>query len=310
LSVLSASTAPARVDEVELEDLLIRLHACPAGTPEHRRLRESAIALGLPLAVRVAARYRNHGEPGEDLCQVAAVALVQAVDGYRPGEGPCFLAYAMPTILGALRRHFRDYAWNVRVPRRLQELRLRIIAAEQSLAQQLYRPPTPVDLAAALDVAVPDVLEALHAAEAYRALSLEAPTPAGRMIGDAVGTVDAGFEAAETHVVLRQALDGLPSRLRHIVVLRFAQGLTQAEIAEAVGISQMHVSRLLAQALQTLRRHFDPAGDHPVAIPPQRRRRERPGRTGNGTDEVAGSSARPVCSDAAQVRVRGHGTAV
>jgi RNA polymerase sigma-B factor len=283
--------SPSRVDDIELDDLLARMYAGAPGTAERRHLRERAIGAALPLAWRLAARYHRHGEPLDDLRQVAALALVQAVDGYRPGCGSGFRAYAIPTILGALRRHFRDHTWNVRVPRRLQEMRLRIMVAERDLSQRLQRTPTVADLADELGATPEDILEALDAAQAYRAASLDCPSPAGLTLSERTGTADDGMEKAENLLVLRAGLARLPERLRTIVTLRFSVGLSQNEIAARVGVSQMHVSRLLQKALDLLRGYVADAPPESAPPEPSIRRRQRPART---SAPVAVCPARPA----------------
>ena len=304
MSIASPNCPPARlrVDEEHLEELLRRLSVSPADGGERERLRQSAIHVALPLATRLARRYRNHGEPDDDLRQVAAAALVQAVDGYRPGYGPGFVAYAVPTILGALRRHFRDHTWSVRVPRPLQDLRLRITAAEQLLEQRLCRRPTAVDLAAELDVTVADVLEAQQAAQGYRAVSLQAPSVGELTVGDRIGAEDGAFAAVDDAIALRQCLAALPERLQRVVTLRFYGDLTQSEIAELVGVSQMHVSRLLRQALDILRAHLtaaDPVVGSGECAEPRPRTDGRDGaatpqpRLGPGPDEPSPGNRYP-----------------
>jgi RNA polymerase sigma-B factor len=206
------------------------------------------------LAQHLARRYLGRGEPADDLVQVALVGLIKAVDRYDAGHGVDFPAFAVPTILGELKRHFRDRAWAIRVPRRLQELRMSITAANNALSHTLGRAPTVADVAAHLGISEEDVLEGLEGARAYSATSLSTPIGEdGQELGDALGAEEHGFELAELRIALGPAMASLSEREQKIVSLRFYGNRTQAEIAEQVGISQMHVSRLLTKALEKLR---------------------------------------------------------
>jgi RNA polymerase sigma-B factor len=248
---------PRRAGDGTVEGLLRRRAGLPAGHPGRAVLRVRGIEAGLPLARRLAARYQGRGEPLDDLCQVAALALVKAVDGYDPARGVAFTSYAVPTIVGALKRHFRDTAWRVRVPRRVQELAVGLGASSARLAQQLGRSPSLAELAGFLDAADGDVAIALNAWRFRRLESLDALAPTGgsgrRPVMDAVGVVDARFDAVTDWQVLRPLLAALPVRERRVVAMRYFGDLTQAEIAVQVGLSQMHVSRLLVRALRQLR---------------------------------------------------------
>jgi RNA polymerase sigma-B factor len=243
--------------EVRVEELLRRRAGLPTGHPGRAVLRMRGIEAGLPLARRLAARYRDRGEPLDDLYQVAALALVKAVDGYDPARQVAFTSYAVPTIDGALKRHFRDTAWRVRVPRRVQELAVGLGATSARLAQQLGRSPSLAELAAHLDAAENDVAIARDAWRFRHLESLDAPVPAAanerRPFADAVGVVDARFDAVTDWHVLRPLLAALPIRERRVVAMRYYGDLTQAEIAVQVGLSQMHISRLLVRALTQLR---------------------------------------------------------
>jgi RNA polymerase sigma-B factor len=226
--------------------------------------REQLVLRFLPLARQLAARYRYAGEPQDDLVQVACMGLLKAVDRYDVERGSGFTKYAVPTMLGELKRHFRDKGWSVHVPRATQELSLKVGEALGSLSGKLGRSPTPRDVAAALAVPVEDVLEAMEAATAYEATSLDAPRPnAGDdddwTYGDSIASEEAGYELVEMGETLRPTLDALPERERMILRLRFEEDLTQAEIAERVGVSQMHVSRLLRRSLDRLGASIAPA---------------------------------------------------
>jgi len=229
--------------------------AAPVDDPARPRLRERAIEAWMPLAHHLARRYSGRGEPMDDLVQVAVLGLIKAVDRFEADRGVDFGYFAIPTVIGEVKRHFRDKTWAVRVPRRLQELRMSISAANNELHHTLGRPPTVADIAAHLEVTEEEVLEGLEGARAYAADSLSAPVgeDGGTELGDTLGGDDAGFELVEWKAALGPAMTVLDERERRIVTLRFYGNLTQSEIAEQVGVSQMHVSRLLARALVKLR---------------------------------------------------------
>jgi RNA polymerase sigma-B factor len=219
--------------------------------------RDQLIERFLPLARQLAARYKHAGEPYEDLVQVACVGLIKAVDRYEPERGHGFVKYAVPTMLGELKRHFRDKGWSVHVPRATQELVLKVSEALGTLPAKLGRAPRPRDVAKAVGAPVEDVLEAMEAATAYEATSLDAPRPGDDddgawTWGESVSVDEPGYELVEIGETLRGTLEALPERERMILRLRFGQDLTQAEIAERVGVSQMHVSRLLRRSLDRL----------------------------------------------------------
>jgi RNA polymerase sigma-B factor len=220
--------------------------------------REELIVRFIPLARQLAGRYRGAGETQEDLVQVACLGLLKAVDRYDPERGNAFTKYAVPTMLGELKRHFRDKGWAVHVPRSTQELVLRVGDALGTLPAKLGRSPTPRDVAQALDAPVEDVLEAMEAATAFEATSLDAPRAGGDdedgawTLGDSVSEEDQGYELVELGETLRGTIHALPDREREILHLRFHEDMTQAEIAERVGVSQMHVSRLLRRSLDRL----------------------------------------------------------
>jgi RNA polymerase sigma-B factor len=207
------------------------------------------------MAQRLARRYAGRGEALEDLTQTATVGLIKAVDRFDPTQGTDFVGYAFPTILGEVKRYFRDRAWFIRVPRRLQEMRTAINDANAVLTHSLSRPPTIADVAAYLHVDEEKVIEGLEGARAYHATSLSSPISdeGTAELGDLLGSEDEGYELAEWHLALGPALARLTPQQRRIVTLRFYGNQTQTQIAAQVGISQMHVSRLLAKALATLR---------------------------------------------------------
>jgi RNA polymerase sigma-B factor len=223
------------------------------------RAREELVERYLPLARRLARRYQRSEEPLEDLMQVASLGLLKAVDRYDTSRDTAFSSFAVPTILGELRRHFRDRTWSVRVPRELQELALRVDKTASALSSEHGRAPTVGEIATALDVSEEQVLEALQAAGAYRAGSLDAPRlgvgedAASESVGDAIGVQEGGFERAEERATLGPMFAHITERERLVLTLRFAEDLTQAEIGERIGVSQMQVSRLIRQALARLR---------------------------------------------------------
>lgn len=217
----------------------------------------------LSLARSLASRYRDRGEPLDDLVQVAYLGLVKAARNYVPGQGPGFTAYAVPTITGELRRHFRDHGWDVRPPRRLQELRARARAAEADLQNELGRPPTAAELAGRLEVDVSELAELRVASEGYDALSLDAPAP-GAAAGEwSADEAPGGWTTEDVHGVpvadlldtatVRPLLDRLDDREMLILALRYHGGFTQQQIAERIGVTQMQVSRLITQLLARLR---------------------------------------------------------
>ena len=250
---------PSRWGETQRErerELLEVLASTSADDPAHRRARDDLVTLHLPLVSFLARRFRDRGEPLDDLVQVGTIGLIKAVDRFDPERGVEFSTYATPTIVGEIKRHFRDKGWAIRVPRRLQELRLSIGSATAELSQASGRTPTVAEIAAHLGISEDDVIEGLEGAQAYSTSSLDAPVGGdddAPMLADRLGDVDPSLETIEYRESLRPLLAALPSRERRILALRFFHGMTQSQIAEEVGISQMHVSRLLAKSLSTLR---------------------------------------------------------
>ena len=231
-----------------------------AEDPRRAALRERLITEHLPLAEHIARRFSGRGEPFEDLLQVARTGLIRAVDRYAADRGSDFVSFAVPTIMGEVRRHFRDVGWSMRVPRTLKDLKQKLAKASDVLAHELGRAPTPSELARHLDMDAETVREGLLAAQAYRATSLDTPARDGEEDFAAAARLaedDTGFERFENHIALRAALATLEPRERAIVKMRFADELTQSQIAQRVGVSQMHVSRLLARTLEQLRQHID-----------------------------------------------------
>ncbi len=225
---------------------------------EFQRLRDKIVERCLPLADHIARRFEGRGEPRDDLVQVARVGLVNAVIRFDVETGSDFVSFGVPTIMGEVRRHFRDNSWSVKVPRRLKELHLRLGSATADLSQRLGRAPTATELAAELGMERDEVVEGLVAGSSYNTLSIDtggstSEDDDARAIADTLGDVDASLERIEDREALRPLLEALPERERMVLVLRFFEAMTQTQIAERVGISQMHVSRLLAKSLARLR---------------------------------------------------------
>ena len=221
--------------------------------------REASIERHLGLAHSLARRYARSGQPFDDLVQVASLGLVKAVDRFDPTRGVPFEAYAIPTILGELKRYHRDHGWALRVPRRLQEQSVLLKEVVPAIAQDLKRSPTIAEIAEHAHLSEEEVLEALDAQDAYAPFSLDAPVgdeDEGTSLIERLSVLGGGFEAAEDWVDLGPLLDELPERERRILILRFFHDWTQSQIAHEFEISQMHVSRLLSRSLQTLRTAF------------------------------------------------------
>jgi RNA polymerase sigma-B factor len=221
-----------------------------------RRLRDELVEEHTPLAHFLAGRFANRGEQRDDLVQVALVGLFKAVERFDPGRGLQFSTFATPTILGELKRHFRDRGWAVRVPRRVQELHLQLGRIVSALGQEEGRSPTPAEVAERAGVSEEAVLEAMEAGSLYRLVSLDGsvtPDDEGGELSACLGDDDPEFERIEHRSEIDELLEALPARERRIVELRFFESMTQSEIAERVGVSQMHVSRLLTRSLERLR---------------------------------------------------------
>jgi RNA polymerase sigma-B factor len=224
-----------------------------------RTLRDELITAHMGLAEYLARRFTNRGEPLDDLVQVASLGLLKAVDRFDPERGLEFSTYATPTIVGELKRHFRDKGWAVRVPRRVQELHLRLGSVVSTLSQELGRSPTIGEIAHSAAVSEEEVLEAIEAGHAYRFTSLDAPAGGDddASLSSQLGSEDQNLIDSEHRVTLSPLIAQFPPRERMILHLRFFEGLTQSEIASRLGISQMHVSRLLARSLAQLRSQAD-----------------------------------------------------
>jgi RNA polymerase sigma-B factor len=226
------------------------------------RARNRLVEDYLPLVRSLAARYRGRAEPYDDLVQVAAIGLIKAIDRYDPERGAELTSYAIPTIIGELRRHFRDRAWSLHVPRRLKELSLRLTFLVEDLTTELGRSPTVAELASSLDASEEEIVEALDVGRAYATVAF--PTARDEdSDGDAaapLGVEEAGYETGEDRALLASSYEALDPRERRILHLRFFAGLSQSEIAREVGVSQMHVSRLIRRALDKLRDALESGG--------------------------------------------------
>ncbi len=217
--------------------------------------RDGLVHLHLPLVEHCARRFRNRGEPFEDLVQVGTIGLLKSIDRFDLERGVEFSTYATPTIIGEIKRHFRDKGWAIRVPRRLQELRMQIGSASAELTQTLGRSPTPRELAEQIGCSVEDILEGIESSNAYSTLSLDAgdDSDEGASMLDAIGVDDESLEQVEIRESIKPLLDRLDAREKRILLLRFFKNMTQSQIAEEIGVSQMHVSRLLTRTLEQLR---------------------------------------------------------
>jgi RNA polymerase sigma-B factor len=247
--------ARATEEDQRATELVNALAALALSDPGRPALRARVIEAWLPMAHRLTSRYARKGEPFDDLLQTATVGLIKAVDGFDADRGTDFVGYAIPTVLGEIKRYFRDRTWSLRVPRRLQEMRLAVGRAQAELTQVLNRAPTVADIALRLGVPEEAVLEGLEGGYAYRAVSLSMPLGDGSSLelGDVLGSQDHGYDLVDLTISLPPAMARLTERERRIVVLRFYGNQTQAAIAEQIGVSQMHVSRLLTGALAKLR---------------------------------------------------------
>jgi RNA polymerase sigma-B factor len=221
------------------------------------RARDELVERFLPLARQLARRYQRAEEPLDDLVQVASIGLIKAIDRFDPDREVAFSSYAVPTILGELKRHFRDKTWSVRVPRDLQELALKVDRKVSDLARELHRSPTVDEIGQAVGASEEQVLEALEASAAYRATSIDAPRGSdddgSDTLGDQMGRDEKGFGLAEDRATLHRLLGTVTQREREVLRLRFEEDLTQAEIGERIGVSQMQVSRIIRQSLTRLR---------------------------------------------------------
>jgi RNA polymerase sigma-B factor len=227
-------------------------------SPAYRRQRDAIVTRCLPLAEHIARHYDRRGEDLEDLTQIARLGLVNAVKRFDPEKGAGFLSFAVPTMMGEVRRHFRDHGWAMHVPRRLKDRHVQLTRAMSDMTQSLGRAPTPSELAEYLEIDRQDVVESLVASAAYRTHSIDAPVGGGddgdaRMLQDTVGGPDPAFARITDQESVRPLIAALPERERTILYLRFFDSMTQSQIAERIGVSQMHVSRILERTLKELR---------------------------------------------------------
>jgi RNA polymerase sigma-B factor len=243
-------------DRARARELFAELASGAGSDAERQRIRDTLVEMHLPLVEYLARRFRNRGEPLDDLIQVATIGLIKSVDRFDLERGVEFSTYATPTIVGEIKRHFRDKGWAIRVPRRLQELKLALAKATSELSQRNGRAPTVAELARQLEMTEDEILEGLESANAYSAVSLDAPdtgdddSPA---VSDSLGATDEALEGVEYRESLKPLLERLPPREKKILLLRFFGNMTQSQIAAELDISQMHVSRLLARTLIQLR---------------------------------------------------------
>ena len=248
-----------RPDHAQVRALFFEFASLPEGNPQHRRIRNHLVELNMPLVEYLARRFRDRGEPLDDLIQVATIGLIKSIERFDPNRGVEFSTYATPTIVGEVKRHFRDKGWAIHVPRGLQDLKLRLTRTSGVLSQHLGRSPTVGEIAGHLGVQEEEVLAGLDAGFVYSALSLDVRDP-GTEVSRAdtrdLGDMDQALEGVEDREALKPLLDALPPREKRIVALRFFLAMSQSQIATELGISQMHVSRLLARALAQLRREL------------------------------------------------------
>jgi RNA polymerase sigma-B factor len=243
-------------DRARARELFAELASGAGSDAERQRIRDTLVEMHLPLVEYLARRFRNRGEPLDDLIQVATIGLIKSVDRFDLERGVEFSTYATPTIVGEIKRHFRDKGWAIRVPRRLQELKIALAKATSELSQRNGRAPTVAELARQLEITEDEILEGLESANAYSAVSLDAPdtgdddSPA---VSDSLGATDDALEGVEYRESLKPLLERLPPREKKILLLRFFGNMTQSQIAAELDISQMHVSRLLARTLIQLR---------------------------------------------------------
>jgi RNA polymerase sigma-B factor len=254
-------------DRAHARALFAEMVALPEGSPERQAIRDELVETHLPLVEYLARRFRNRGELHDDLVQVATIGLIKSVDRFDLERGVEFSTYATPTIVGEIKRHFRDKGWAIRVPRRLQELKLSLAKATSELAQRNGRSPTVAELATYLGMSEEDVLEGLESANAYSTVSLDTPESGDSdalAVADTLGVIDESLEGVEYRESLKPLLDQLPAREKRILLLRFFGNMTQSQIASELSISQMHVSRLLSHALGVLRESLTREADSRV----------------------------------------------
>jgi len=242
-------------------EMFRQLQGTTEDSADHIAQRDAIIERCLPLADHIARRFEGKGEARDDLLQVARIGLINAVKRFDVEMGSDFASFAVPTIMGELRRHFRDNSWSVKVPRRMKELHLQIGTASAEMSQRLGRAPTASELATELGIDRDEVLDGLMAGSSYKTTSIDGTAGSGSderpSLAETLGDVDPGLEKVEYREALRPLLEELPERERTVLLLRFFESMTQSQIAAKVGISQMHVSRLLAKTLAQLREKLE-----------------------------------------------------
>lgn len=244
----------SRPDRDRTHQLFAELVGLRPSSPRHREVRDELVELHMPLVRYLARRFAGRGEPADDLLQIGTIGLLQAIDRFEPERGLEFSTFATPNIAGEIKRHFRDRGWMVRVPRRLQELQAELAAGIGELSQRLGRSPTVPELARHLGLTEEQVIEATDSARAYSAVPIDVPSSTtGMTVADGLIEPDPALEHVELRHALRPVLAGLGERERTALLLRFVENKTQTEIAQALGVSQVHVSRLLAKTLMELR---------------------------------------------------------
>jgi len=254
---MSAATPRASDDYADVVDMFRQLASLPAESHEFAHVRASIIDRCLPLAEHVARHFDRRGEEHDDLLQVARLGLVAAVNRFDPQKSNSFVGFAVPTMMGEVRRHFRDHGWSLHVPRRIKDRHVQIGRATRDLTQSLQRAPNASELAEVLGIDREEVVDNLVAAEAYAPLSLDAPISSSdgqpRPVAELHGSLDAGFDFVTDRETLKPLLAALPERDRTVLYLRFFCSMNQTQIADRIGVSQMHVSRILSRTLRTLR---------------------------------------------------------
>jgi RNA polymerase sigma-B factor len=258
-SAAEALPVPVRAFEatkIRSAELFAEMNGDGSAPAVRTHARDELVHLHLPLVEHCARRFRNRGEPFEDLVQVGTIGLLKSIDRFDSDRGVEFSTYATPTIIGEIKRYFRDKGWAIRVPRRRQELRMQIGAATAELTQSLGRSPTPRELAETIGCSIEEIIEGIDSSNAYSTLSLDASDDSeegGNTMLDAIGIEDENLEHVEIRESLKPLLDALEPREKKILLLRFFKNRTQTQIAEEIGVSQMHVSRLLTRTLGQLR---------------------------------------------------------
>jgi len=242
------------LDRAHDREMLEQFATLEVGTPEHSALRDALIERHLPLVHFLARKFADRGEPLDDLVQVGTIGLIKAIDRFDASRGFEFSTYASPTIVGEIKRHFRDKTWAIRVPRRLQELGAAVEKTRTTLTHKLGHAPTPAQIAQELNLTLEEVIDAMESQAAYSTVSLDASVNEdSQSLGDSLGELDAALESIDDRESLKPLLATLDERAKQILAMRFFDNMSQSAIAQELGMSQMHVSRILAKTLTTLR---------------------------------------------------------